>query len=158
MVPGANMSNYISRNRGKFVRKGSMEAVKVCDRSGLWFSESDIVVEKEWRGSSLVPTGFLVGRPYLIEPQEQFRTPRVSNDPQSVPKPRPLTNGDFLGPDAPPTPQVLAFLDDFNYTTPNGINGSQNPPLLNIGGRDVSGVTADQRLVMLHAINSGTGY
>jgi hypothetical protein len=144
MGQGIDMSNYISSHRGKFVKKGSMEAVKVCDRSGLWFSESDICVEKEWRGDSLVPTGFLVGRPYLIEPNEQFRTPKVSNDPQPVNKPRPLTNGDRFDYTAEPI---------FNDGLPNG---ASNPPLLNIGGRDVSNITADQRLALLHAI-SGSG-
>lgn len=155
------MSNYISSHRGKFVKKGSMEAVKVCDRSGLWFSESDICIEKEWRGDSLVPTGFLVGRPYLIEPQEQNRTPRVSNDPQPVNKPRPLNNADRLGYSAPPVSVSLNFLNDFDYTAEpifnDGLpNGASNPPLVNIGGYDVSNITADQRLALLHAI-PGTG-
>lgn len=156
------MSNWLSRYRGKFVKKGSMEAVKLCDRSGLWFSESDICVEKEWRGNSLVPTGFFVGRPYLDEPNEQFRTPRISNDPQPVPNARPQTNGDLLGPDVPPTPIELAILNNFNYTTPTSTDpkfalvGASNPNLPNLGGQDVSNISADQRLALLHAI-SGAG-
>ena len=156
------MSNYISRYRGKFVRKGSLEAVKLCDRSGLWFSASDICVEKEWRGNSLVPTGFFVGRPYLDEPNEQFRTPKVSNDPQPVMNARPLTNGDLLGPDAPPTPIAVKILDDLNYTAPSSTDatlalvGASDPNLPNLGGTDVSGISADRRLASLHAI-SGAG-
>lgn len=147
----------ISSNRGKYVRKGSLEAVKVCDYSGLWFSESDIVAEKEWRGSNLVPTGFYVGKKFLNEPNSQFRTPKVSNDPQPVNLARPLTNGDRMGYDTPPTPQVKEALDDFNYSNPppfnNGLpNSATNPPLLNIGGPNVSGINADERLKMLHAI------
>lgn len=149
----------ISSKRGKFVRKESLEAVKICDYSGLWFSERDIVIEKEWRGNDLVPTGFLVGRKFLNEPNPQNRTPKVSDDPQNVNLARPLNNGDRMGYDAPPTPEVKHELDQFNYTNPpvfnDGLpNGASNPPLLNIGGPNVSGVNADERLKMLHAIRT----
>lgn len=147
----------ISSNRGRFVKKGSLEAVKVCDYSGLWFSESDIVAEKEWRGNNLVPTGFLVGRKFLNDPQPQNRTPKVSDDPKPVNMARPLDNGDFMGKDVPPTPQTLEELNNFDYTAEppfnDGLpNAAANPPLLNIGGRDVSGINADERLKMLHSI------
>ncbi len=147
----------ISSERGRFVKKGSLEPVMICDRSGFWFSKSDICAEMQWRGDDLVPTGFLVGKPWLNVPNEQNRTPKVSNDPKPVLNARPLNNGDKMGYDAPSTVTTLDILNNFNYTKPpifnDGLpNSASNPPLENIGGPDVSNVNADERLAMLHTI------
>lgn len=148
----------INRKSGKYVKKGSMEAIKICDYSGFYFSESDIVQEKEWRGNNLVPTGFWVGKPYLNTPQPQNRPPRVSNDPQPVKLARPLYGADRDQPNAPPADIEKIMLDNLNYSEPvpynEGLpNGASNPPLPNIGGPDVSKINATQRLALLRSIN-----
>lgn len=148
----------LNRSSGKYVKKRSMEAIKICDYSGFYFSESDIVQEKEWRGNSLVPTGFWVGKPYLNEPQEQNRPPRVSNDPKPVKLARPLYGTDRDQPNAPSANIAKMMLDNFNCSEPvpynDGLpNGASNPPLPNIGGQVVSQINAEQRLALLRSIN-----
>jgi len=148
----------INNNSGNYVKKGSTEAIKICDYSGFYFSESDIVQEKEWRGNSLVPTGFWVGKPFLNKPQQQNRPPRVSNDPKPVHLARPLYGTDRDQPNAPTADITKTILDNFNYSEPvpysEGLpNGASNPPLPNIGGQEVTQITAEERLKILHSIN-----
>ena len=61
----------INQQRGEYVRKDSTEAVGICDYSGFFFSKSDLIKQMEWRGNDLTWTGFLVGRPFVDEPNEQ---------------------------------------------------------------------------------------
>jgi len=57
----------VNSQRGKYVRKDIVEPVGVCDYSGFYFSKSDLVKQYEWRGNDLVWTGFLVGRPFVLD-------------------------------------------------------------------------------------------
>ncbi len=77
-------------NKGKYVKvnKTHPNAVGVCDRSGFVFNHKDLCKQYEWRGNRLVWTGFLVGRPFLDKPQQQFRPPLTKADPYSIKNPR----------------------------------------------------------------------
>jgi hypothetical protein len=79
----------LNAQRGAYVKKGSLEPVGVCDYSGFWFSRSDLVKQMEYRGNSLVWTGFMVGRPFLDVPSEQNRPPLIKNDPIAVDNAKP---------------------------------------------------------------------
>lgn len=61
----------------------------VCDYTGFWFNHDDLCRQMEWRGNSLVWTGFLVGKPFLDEPNEQMRNPLIMPDPMPVMDARP---------------------------------------------------------------------
>lgn len=76
--------------KGKHVTidESAPEAVGICDYTGFVFLKKDLVKQMEWRGNALVWTGFLVGRPYLDTPNEQFRPPILPPDPVPVEFPR----------------------------------------------------------------------
>ena len=86
----------INSQRGEYVRKDTVEPVGVCDYSGFYFSKSDLVKQYEWRGNDLVWTGFLVGRPFVDEPNEQNRPPLIKGDPKSVTNARPDDIGEDI--------------------------------------------------------------
>ena len=64
------------------------DALGVCDDSDFVFNRKDLVKQMEWRGNRLQWTGRYVGRPFLNQPQEQFRPPAVKADPYPVKDPR----------------------------------------------------------------------
>jgi hypothetical protein len=78
------------RPHGKHVNidPSNPEGLGICDKTGFVFRRRDLVKQKEWRGTALVDTGFLVGRPYLDEPNEQLRTPILPPDPVPAKLPR----------------------------------------------------------------------
>lgn len=63
-------------------------ALGICDATGFVFRHCDLVKQMEWRGNSLVWTGFMVGRPYVDIPNEQLRTPILRADPVPIDLPR----------------------------------------------------------------------
>lgn len=75
---------------GKYVTvdKDNPEAVGICDYSGFVFPRKDLIRQMEWRGNRLVWTGFLVGRPYVDQPNPQLRPPILPPDPIPVINPR----------------------------------------------------------------------
>lgn len=79
------------RPKGKYVviDPENPEAVGFCDKTGSPFLKKDLVKQMEWRGNSLQWTGALVGKPFVDKPNEQGRTPRLSEDPVPVKNPRP---------------------------------------------------------------------
>ena len=79
------------RPKGKnfFVDDSSPLARGLCDKTGFVFRHVDLVKQMEWRGNSLVWTGFLVGRPYEDVPNEQLRTILFPPDPVPVDMARP---------------------------------------------------------------------
>lgn len=133
--------------RGQFVRKGSMDAVGVCDFSGFWFSHSDLVKQMEWRGNRLVWTGFMVGRPFVDIPNEQARPPLVQDDPKIVENPRPLGQTNDDGPPDAPTYKVSeAILEQVDFYKP--LPAPENLPVLS--GPNVSNINYTNRLAILH--------
>jgi hypothetical protein len=60
-----------------------------CDKTGFIFRYTDLVKQMEWRGNSLEWTGFMVGKPYVDEPNEQLRAIVFPPDPVPIPLPRP---------------------------------------------------------------------
>lgn len=76
--------------RGRYYRVdvNNPQAKGICDRSGFAFNQSDLIKQMEWRGESLEWTGLTVGRPFLDEPNEQFRTPEVGPDSIPVENPK----------------------------------------------------------------------
>jgi hypothetical protein len=143
-----NNSIRVNSLRGKYVKKGSLEAVGVCDYSGFWFSHSDLVKQMEYRGNSLVWTGFMVGKPFVDIPNQQERPPLVKADPYVVLNPRPmgLESGD--GPDAPDAPIILDELNNIVSSEP--LAAPENMPTL--AGQDVSKINANERLRLLHEV------
>ena len=139
----------INSMRGSYVRKGSTEPVGVCDFSGFWFSHSDLVKQMEYRGNSLVWTGFMVGRPFVDIPNQQARPPLVKADPKVVINPRPMGLELESGPDAPDSIVSLIKLNNIVYTDPTSV--PKNLPTL--AGRDVSKITPDERLAILHGLS-----
>ena len=100
------MSTKINAIRGPYVKKGIMDSVGVCDRTGFWFSTQDLEKQMEWRGNSLEWTGLMVGKPFLDEPNEQLRPPLVKADPAVVKDQRPPQ----LSPTAPSYEERLRAL------------------------------------------------
>jgi hypothetical protein len=90
-----NISN-LNAQRGKYVKKGVLEAIGVCDYSGFYFTKSDLVKQYEWRGNTLQWTGYLVGKPFLDIPNEQYRPPLIKGDPKSVENARPEEIGEDI--------------------------------------------------------------
>ncbi len=80
----------MANRRGRYykVDVDNPQAKGICDRSGFAFNHSDLVKQMEWRGESLEWTGLTVGRPFLDEPNEQFRTPEVGPDSIPVENPK----------------------------------------------------------------------
>ena len=109
------MSEIVNSSLGKYVKKGNLEPVGVCDRSGFYFSHTDLHKQMEWRGNNLVWTGAMVGTPFLDEPQEQNRPPLVQNDPEPVINPRPsqIASGE-VGP-SPSADEILVKLSIVNF-------------------------------------------
>ena len=138
----------INNIRGKFVKKGSFEPVGVCDRSGFWFSKSDLVKEYIWSGDKLVWNGLIVGRPFLDKPNEQLRTPVLKDDPKPVKEPRPAPY-DPPGIDAPFNEARSEELQEVDFTE----NEVIDPNIHNIMGYDSSNITPDQRIAILNKIN-----
>jgi hypothetical protein len=81
------MSN---RPHGKHVSisQSNPQALGICDYTGFVFPKKDLIKQMEWRGNSLVWTGFLVGRPYVDKPNQQLRPPILPPDPIPVKNPR----------------------------------------------------------------------
>ena len=123
----ATSISRINSMRGSYVRKGSTEPVGVCDFSGFWFSQSDLVKQMEYRGNSLVWTGFMVGKPFVDIPNQQARPPLVKADPKVVINPRPM-----------------------GLELESGLPAPENLPTL--AGADVSNITPDERLAILHGL------
>ncbi len=138
----------INSMRGSYVRKGSKEPVGVCDFSGFWFSHSDLVKQMEYRGNSLVWTGFMVGRPFVDIPNQQARPPLVKADPKVVINPRPMGLELESGLPAPDTIVSLKKLNNIVYTDPPSV--PENLPTL--AGRDISKITPDERLAILRGL------
>jgi hypothetical protein len=78
------------RPHGKYINvsESNIEALGVCDYSGFHFERKDLIKQMEWRGNALVWTGFLVGRPFLDEANDQLRPPILPPDPVPVIEPR----------------------------------------------------------------------
>lgn len=79
------------RPKGKnvgYIDEWNPEALAICDQTGFIFKRKDLVRQMEWRGNRLVWTGFLVGRPYVDQPNEQLRPPPLKPDPVPVKEPR----------------------------------------------------------------------
>lgn len=108
------------KSKGKYVHidVNKPEAVGACDKTGFIFNKSDLVQEVEWRGNSLQPTGFLVGKPFVDKPNEQGRTPLLREDPVPVKNPRPpLEKGFFTEPPPPlSNEERLANLRAFSWS------------------------------------------
>lgn len=87
------------RPKGKYVSidPDDPQAIGFCDKTGSPFLRKDLVKQMEWKGDSLVWTGFLVGKPFVDKPNEQFRTPIILQDPVPVKDPRP-PQSDFYTP------------------------------------------------------------
>lgn len=142
------MKGRINSQFGQFVKKGIREPIGVCDYSGFWFSKSDLVKQKEWRGNSLVWNGFLVGKPFADVPNPQARPPIVKNDPQPVDNPRPMGQQGQVTIEATIEHIRLEKLNEIVYNKPLPI--VENLPTL--AGRDVSKESYDERLAKLQGI------
>lgn len=84
-----------------------------CDRCRRWYVLDALQRQFEWRGASLADTGFLVCRPCLDVPQEQYRVLILPGDP--IPRVNPRPSPDVTGfatagnPAVPTNPENLGF-------------------------------------------------
>jgi hypothetical protein len=136
----------VNTQLGEYVKKNVIEPVGVCDYSGFFFSRSDLVKQREWRGNQLVWTGAIVGRPFVDEPNEQNRPPQIKGDPKAVQNPRPFGIETPQGPEAIGNSSPL-ILQDVSFTTEEAV-----PNLPDFAGEDVSGISAYARLKLLENI------
>ena len=67
-------------------------AFAICDTCSFEFLRSDLYADKQWYGTRIQDTGYLVCDRCLDKPQEQLRTIILPPDPIPVSQPRP----DFL--------------------------------------------------------------
>ena len=107
-----------SKSHGKYVTidPENPSAVAVCDQSGFVFNHKDLVKQMEWRGDSLVWTGFLVGKPFLDIPNEQNRPPLVKDDPKAIKNPRiPESYTDPESNPVLPHAQLMKKLNNMNW-------------------------------------------
>lgn len=79
------------RNHGKYTKmsQSNPRAIGRCDYSGLMTRHSDLVRQKEYRGTGLVWTGYWVNPKFVDEPNPQNLTPLIKLDPIPVKNPRP---------------------------------------------------------------------
>jgi len=113
---------WVKRWKGKYVTIDPKHpsALGVCDESGFTFNHKDLVKQMEWRGDSLVWTGFMVGKPYLDVPNEQNRPPLVKSDPYPVKNPRlPDPYTDPEEPTVLPYSELLVKLRNINWDWEN---------------------------------------
>jgi hypothetical protein len=90
---------FVNRWKGKHVNVSfeNPEPLGECDQSGFTFNHKDLHKQMAWRGDRLVWTGFMVGTPYLDEPNQQSRPPLVKSDPTVVLNARPPEG--YISPD-----------------------------------------------------------
>ncbi len=128
------------------------EALGLCDDSGFVFNHKDLVKQMEWRGNRLQWTNRLVGRPFLDQPQEQFRSPVIKADPFPVKDPRlPQPDSDHYPPDGgvpvESFPDLEKKLNAFKWTAP------AEPP---IDAGDPDGQPADSFQEVMNRLNRVT--
>lgn len=72
-------------------------AFAICDDCGMEWLRSELYAERQWYGTRIQDTGFLVCSQCLDVPQEQLRTIILPPDPIPVSQPRPdfLTASDY---------------------------------------------------------------
>ena len=141
----------INKQRGKYVKKNIVEPVGVCDYSGFFFSKSDLVKQREWRGNDLVWTGFFVGKPFLDEPNEQNRPPLIKGDPKAVKNPRPMGIFTPEGENAVGN-NSSNILNNINFNvTEEELLQEKNLNLPDFAGEDISQISADERLKLLQS-------
>lgn len=136
----------VNTQMGDYVRKDVIEPIGTCDYSGFPFSRSDLVKQYEWRGNQLVWTGAIVGRPFVDEPNEQNRPPRIKGDPKAVQNPRPFGIETPQGPEAIGNSSPV-ILEDINFTSEQ-----KSPDVRTFAGEDISSITAEERLKSLYQI------
>lgn len=78
------------RPHGKYVTIDTENpaGVAICDYSGFVFNHKDLVRQMEWRGEALVWTGFMVGKPFVDQPNPQLRPDILAPDPVPFLDPR----------------------------------------------------------------------
>lgn len=79
------------RNHGKYTNlsRSNPRAIARCDYSGFMVQHASLIRQMEYRGKSLVFTGFYVHPKFADQPNPQNLTPRIKLDPQPIRNPRP---------------------------------------------------------------------
>lgn len=98
------------------VDENNPSALGQCDYTDFTFNHKDLVKQMQWVGNNKVWTGYMVGKPYVDELNEQSRPPLVKADPYPVINARLPTP--YTDPEANPVlspPQLLAKLQNFNW-------------------------------------------
>lgn len=116
---------FVNRWKGKYVDIDyeNPSPLGVCDYSGFVFNHKDLHKQMEWRGDRLVWTGFMVGTPFLDEPNQQSRPPLVKSDPSVVLDARPPEG--YISPDSVITTltaqERLALLEQNSFYNNNNL-------------------------------------
>lgn len=93
---------YMGANRRATVDKDHPDAFAICDRCGFLHNHKNLRWQMEWRGRSLVKTGFLVCNSCLDVPHELDRAIKLPPDPVPIKNPRgPQIVQDAAPPDIP---------------------------------------------------------
>lgn len=119
--------SFYSKYRSRTVEFDPMnpKALITCDLTQSIFAQEDTVMQKDWRGNSLVQTGFRVGKMFADEPNPQNRPPPVVNDPTVPKNPRLYPGYQGLTNVLLTYDQILAQLD----SVPQGQPAPGTPPL-----------------------------
>lgn len=77
--------------KGKYTKidRNNPMAVGRCDYSGFLCRHADLIKQMEYRGNSLVWTGFWVNKVFADKPNPQNLTPVLLPDPRPILNPRP---------------------------------------------------------------------
>lgn len=81
--------SYASRSGRARTSAKSPRAFGVCDRCGRWYNRDQLSVQREWRGTSIVPLWIFVCEPCYDIPNEQNRALTLPADPVPIWQPRP---------------------------------------------------------------------
>lgn len=133
------IGNLVGRARPSLRHPGAMGE---CDRCRFWYQLDDLHEQWEWRGAALADTGFLVCKPCLDVPQEQFRVLILPTDPQprvpSRPSPDITQWATYNTPVIPTNPENLGF-SQYVLGSPAYIEDYPNPLT---GGSPITGKEA----------------
>lgn len=79
------------RNHGKYTKMSMKDprGIARCDYSGLMVRHADLKKQKQYRGTGLVDTGFLVAPQFADAPNPQELVPLIKLDPVPLKNPRP---------------------------------------------------------------------
>lgn len=90
-------------------------ASAICDRCGFLYLHEDLAWQREWAGTRLINTNFLVCDTCMDVPNQTLRTIRLRPDPLPIRDPRP-------GNDRQDMVDYLSTEDGLGYVSEDGVD------------------------------------